>query len=80
MTGRPCWGSIEQNFFSKNLYENRENRVWFSEEGNAFFFTSIMTAMTSRANQQFINQMVYSNIFIDSLIIDMTFHYSTDHY
>ena len=31
-------------------------------------------------SSQLINQMVYSNILIDSLIIDMTFYYSIDHY
>ena len=33
MTWRPCWGSIQQNFFPKNLHENR---VQFPEERNAF--------------------------------------------
>ena len=30
---QPCWGSIEQNFFSKNLHENR---IQFPEERNPF--------------------------------------------
>ena len=30
--GRSCWGSIQQNFFWKNLHENR---VLFPEESNA---------------------------------------------
>ena len=33
VTRRRCWGSIQKNFFSKNLHENR---VYFSEERNAF--------------------------------------------
>ena len=33
VTGGPCWGSIQKNFFSKNVHENG---VYFPEERNAF--------------------------------------------
>ena len=35
VTRRPCWRSIQQNIFLKNLHENR---VKFTEERNAFVF------------------------------------------